>query len=109
MPPFGAPGYNPNRCPLQGPDITAGPDRGRSLAQIVVVERRDRGELGSARCRPGRLPFARRNSYTLIVQLRQEGIPVIMLSGSIESSAPALREGVTTLENRSGKSRCWNT
>jgi CheY-like chemotaxis protein len=38
------------------------------------------------------------NSYTLIAQLRQEGIPVIMLSGSIESSAPALHEGVTMLE-----------
>jgi CheY-like chemotaxis protein len=38
------------------------------------------------------------NSYTLIAQLRQEGIPVIMLSGSIESSAPALLEGVVMLE-----------
>ena len=38
------------------------------------------------------------NSYTLIAQLRQEGIPVIMLSGSIESSAPALHEGVVMLE-----------
>ena len=28
MPPFGAPGYNPNRSPVQGPDTTAGPDRG---------------------------------------------------------------------------------
>ena len=33
------------------------------------------------------------NSYTLIAQLRQEGIPVIMLSGSIESPLPALLEG----------------
>jgi CheY-like chemotaxis protein len=38
------------------------------------------------------------NSYTLIAQLRQEGIPVIMLSGSIESPAPALLEGVVMLE-----------
>ena len=38
------------------------------------------------------------NSYTLIAELRQEGIPVIMLSGSIESSAPALHEGVVMLE-----------
>jgi CheY-like chemotaxis protein len=38
------------------------------------------------------------NSYTLIAQLRQEGIPVIMLSGSIESSAPALHDGVVMLE-----------
>ncbi len=38
------------------------------------------------------------NSYTLIAQLRQEGIPVVMLSGSIESSAPALLEGVVMLE-----------
>jgi len=38
------------------------------------------------------------NSYTLIAQLRQEGIPVIMLSGSVESSAPALLEGVMMLE-----------
>jgi CheY-like chemotaxis protein len=38
------------------------------------------------------------NSYTLIAQLRLEGIPVIVLSGSIESSAPALHEGVVMLE-----------
>ena len=38
------------------------------------------------------------NSCTLIAQLRQEGIPVIMLSGSIEFSAPALHEGVMMLE-----------
>ena len=38
------------------------------------------------------------NSYTLIAQLRQEGIPVIMLSGSIESPASALLEGVVMLE-----------
>jgi CheY-like chemotaxis protein len=38
------------------------------------------------------------NSYTLIAQLRQEGIPVIMLSGSIESPAPALHEGIVMLE-----------
>ena len=38
------------------------------------------------------------NSHTLIAELRQEGIPVIMLSGSIESSAPALHEGVVMLE-----------
>jgi CheY-like chemotaxis protein len=38
------------------------------------------------------------NSYTLIAELRQEGIPVIMLSGSIESSASALHEGVVMLE-----------
>jgi DNA-binding response OmpR family regulator len=38
------------------------------------------------------------NSYNLIAQLCREGIPVIMLSGSIESSAPALHEGVTMLE-----------
>jgi len=38
------------------------------------------------------------NSYTLIALLRQEGIPVIMLSGSIESPAPALLEGVVMLE-----------
>jgi CheY-like chemotaxis protein len=38
------------------------------------------------------------NSYTLIAQLRQEGIPVIMLSGSIESSAPAMHEGIVMLE-----------
>jgi CheY-like chemotaxis protein len=38
------------------------------------------------------------NSYTLIAQLRQEGIPVIMLSGSIESSAPALHDGIVMLE-----------
>ena len=38
------------------------------------------------------------NSYTFIAQLRQEDIPVIMLSGSIESSAPALHEGVMMLE-----------
>jgi CheY-like chemotaxis protein len=38
------------------------------------------------------------NSYTLIAQLRQEGIPVIMLSGSIESPAQALLEGVMMLE-----------
>jgi CheY-like chemotaxis protein len=38
------------------------------------------------------------NSYTLIAQLRREGIPVIMLSGSIESSAQALHEGVVMLE-----------
>jgi CheY-like chemotaxis protein len=38
------------------------------------------------------------NSYTLIAQLRQEGIHVIMLSGSIESPAQALLEGVMMLE-----------
>jgi CheY-like chemotaxis protein len=38
------------------------------------------------------------NSYTLIAQLRQEGIPVIMLSGSIESPAQALLQGVMMLE-----------
>jgi CheY-like chemotaxis protein len=38
------------------------------------------------------------NSYTLIAQLRQEGIPVIMLSGSIETPAQALPEGVMMLE-----------
>jgi CheY-like chemotaxis protein len=38
------------------------------------------------------------NSYTLVTQLRQESIPVIMLSGSIESSAPTLHEGVVMLE-----------
>jgi CheY-like chemotaxis protein len=37
------------------------------------------------------------NSYDLIAQLRQEDIPVIMLS-VIESSAPALHEGVVMLE-----------
>jgi CheY-like chemotaxis protein len=38
------------------------------------------------------------NSYTLIAQLRQEGIPVIMLTGSVESSSPASLEGVVVLE-----------
>ena len=38
------------------------------------------------------------NSCTLIAQLRQEGIPVIMLSGSIESPAQALLHGVMMLE-----------
>jgi CheY-like chemotaxis protein len=38
------------------------------------------------------------NSYALIAQLRQEGIPVIMLSGSIESPAPASLQGVMMLE-----------
>jgi len=38
------------------------------------------------------------NSYTLIAQLRQEGIPVIMLSGSIDAPAQALLQGVMMLE-----------
>ena len=43
------------------------------------------------------------NSYTLIAQLRQEGIPVIMLSGSIESPLPASLEGVMMLEKPVGE------
>ena len=39
--------------------------------------------------------FRGENSYTLIAELREA---VIMLSGSIESSAPALHEGVVMLE-----------
>ena len=38
------------------------------------------------------------NSYTLIAQLRQNGIPVIMLSGSIESLAPISLKGLVMLE-----------
>jgi len=35
---------------------------------------------------------------TLIAQLRQEGIPVIMLSGPIEAPAQGLLQGVMMLE-----------
>ena len=38
------------------------------------------------------------NSCTLIAQLRHEGIPVIMLSGSIEFAMPIALKGVVMLE-----------
>ena len=38
------------------------------------------------------------NSYSLIAQLREVGIPVIMLSGSIEFAMPISLKGVVMLE-----------
>ena len=38
------------------------------------------------------------NSSALIAQLRKEGVPVIMLSGSFERPAPASLAGVTMVE-----------
>ena len=38
------------------------------------------------------------NSYSLIAQLREVGIPVIMLSGSVEFAMPISLKGIVMLE-----------
>jgi DNA-binding response OmpR family regulator len=60
-------------------------------AQKLMAERRPHVALVDFHLRDG-------HSYDLIAQLRARGVPVIMISGSIEFSPPVSLEGVVMLE-----------
>ena len=67
MPPFGAPDYNPNGSPLQGPDTTAGPARGgcvpfcaRLVTSLAVLTLRQRNQ--ALRVTPTDTPDERRGA-----------------------------------------------
>jgi CheY-like chemotaxis protein len=71
--------------------IVAGPATTAEEARKLVAERRPHVALVDFHLRDG-------NAYGLIARLRELGVPVIMISGSIEFPLPISLEGVTMLE-----------
>jgi DNA-binding response OmpR family regulator len=71
--------------------IVAGPATTAEEARKLMAERRPHVALVDFHLRDG-------NAYGLIARLRELGVPVIMISGSIEFPAPISLEGVTMLE-----------
>src|SRR6476661_6624133 len=80
---------------LLGANVT-GPAATTAEATKLMTERLPHVALVDFRLRGG-------DSSGLIAQLRNEGVPVIMLSGSFERPAPASLAGVTMVEKPSAK------
>ena len=75
---------------LEGTTV-AGPATTAEEARKLMAERRPHVALVDFHLRDG-------NAYGLIARLRELGVPVIMISGSIEFPLPISVEGVTMLE-----------
>jgi CheY-like chemotaxis protein len=75
---------------LLGAKVT-GPAATIAEATKLIIERLPRVAFVDFHLRGG-------DSSDLIVQLREKGVPVIMLSGSFEFPGPASLEGVTMVE-----------
>jgi DNA-binding response OmpR family regulator len=71
--------------------IVSGPAATTAEATKLITERLPHVALVDFHLRGG-------DSSGLIVHLRKEGVPVMMLSGSFELPAPASLEGVTMVE-----------
>lgn len=82
---------------LEGATV-AGPAATPAEAKKLMAERRPHVALVDFHLRDD-------NAYGLIAQLREQGVPVIVISGSIEFPPPISLEGVMMLEKPFGEAQ----